>query len=103
MHGDYYYVGAFQDFSDKQSKVRVFQVKEIVRPTKITLPLKAMQALLEDVSPGEEEVLQGDGVEPGSKLKGEPRSYKGSSRPECIDSGTWKKLQYHDRVQIADF
>ena len=54
-------------------------------------------------SPQEEEVVQGDGEEPGSKLKGEPRLYKGSSRPAYIDSVSWRKLQYSDRVAIAEF
>ncbi len=102
-HGDYI-VAALQDFLNKKKRVRVYQVKEVVQPDAITFPLKASQAQLEAASPEEDEIEFGDGEEAGSKVRGgTSRPYKGSSKPEYIDSKSWKRLQYHDRKAIAEF
>ena len=60
-----------------------------------------MQATLKAHPPEETEVEAGDGEEQGSKLRDAPRAYKGSTRPWYIDTRSWAKLQYHERVEIA--
>ena len=71
-----------------------FVVKELVDPDEIEFPLQGIPDVKESWP---EEVIESG---PDEEERDAPR--QGSTRPDWIDTKSWRKLQYKDRLRYAE-